>query len=245
MKTRINLDRIEEFVCLEPEVGEQLLPLYPDFLSEEKKKQFELHREGCENCQERWKLWQVTGLSLRIMAFLRQAKVFLENQQYEEAIRKYNHAMELAPNVLSTLEGQELFHTDAWLPLTAARTKEKDIMSYIAPSYAPGMYELAAATESFALFPISVEYADGKVQGQFTTAGSQVFFELLEVDQEFKNGVQLVGKIRQGSHRSVKIWKITPGKRHRLGMITQLFGTAEFSEIIQTLRAFNVFFISE
>ena len=88
MKTRINLDRIEEFVCLEPEVGEQLLPLYPEFLSEEEKKQFELHREGCENCQERWKLWQVTGLALRIEAILQQAKTLLENHQYEEAIRK-------------------------------------------------------------------------------------------------------------------------------------------------------------
>lgn len=240
MKTRINLDHIEEFVCLEPEVGEQLLPLYPDFLSEEEKKQFELHRDGCENCQERWKLWQVTGLALRIEAILKQAKTLLENHQYEEAIRKYNQAIALDPNVLNTPEGQEFFHVEAWLPLTAARSKEEDLMPYVAPSYAPENYQLAAA-ESIIPFPLSVEYAEGKVRGRFTTAGNQVFFELLETSQEFKNGVKLVGKITQGPEISFKIWKITPGKRYRLETVTHLFGAAEFAEIIQALRSFEVF----
>jgi hypothetical protein len=148
--------------------------------------------------------------------------------------------MALDPNVLTSPEGQEFFHTKAWLPLTAAQIKEKDIMPYIAPSYAPEVYEMAAA-ESLTSFPISVEYAEGKVRGQFTTAGSQVFFELLDTGQEFKNGLKLVGKISRGSDISFKIWTIRPGKRHRLETVTTLFGVAEFPEIIQALRSFKIF----
>lgn len=239
METTVNLDRIKHFVCLEPEVGEHLLPLYPDFLSEQEKKQFELHREGCEYCQERWKLWQVTGLSLRIRAILKHAAALLKEHRHEDALREYNRAIALDPYVLDTPEGETFFQEEVGLPLTAAKIKEKNIMPYVAPSYAPETYELAAA-ESFDLFPVSVEYAEGKVRGKFTVAGRLVFFELLEAEEEFKQGVTLIGKVVQESSVSLKLWHITPGKKHRLETLANLFGAARFPDVIQALRTFKV-----
>jgi tetratricopeptide (TPR) repeat protein len=239
MKHIMNLDRLEEFVCLEPEAGAELLPLYPEFLSGDDKVRFELHREGCEYCQEHWNLWRVTGLALRATAIMQRANEFLQERRYEEAIQEYNRAVALAPNVLATQAAQEFFQADTWLSLTAARMGKKDVMPYVAPSYEPGRYQLAAA-DSSATFPIDVEYAEGNVQGKFSVAGRLVFFELVKAEQEFTNGITLVGQVGQGARALLKIWNIVPGKRQRLDTLTNLFGEADFPDIIQELRSFKV-----
>lgn len=235
----IKLDRLEEFVCLEPEVGAELLPLYPDFLSDDDITRFERHREGCERCQEHWNLWRVTGLALRVAAIMQRANGCLQERRYEEAIQEYNRAVALDPHVAATPEGQEFFQADTWLPLTAARMREKDLMPYVAPSYEPGRYQLAAADASTA-FPIAVEYAEGKVQGKFHVAGRLVFFELVKAEQEYANGITLTGQVGQGTTPSLKIWNIVPGKRQRLDTLTNLFGEAHLPDIIQELRTFKV-----
>jgi len=239
METKIDLDILDHFLCLEPEVGEELLPLYPEFLSAEEKEQFELHLEGCESCQEHWKLWRATGLALRIEALLKRANTLLEEQHYEKAIAAYNNAMELEPNVLDSTAGQAFFHIGTWLPLTAARSKEEDIMPYLVPGYAPETYEIAAA-KSLSPFPLIVEYADGKVKGEITSAGRLIFFELTEASEEFEVGVMLVGKILKPVVM-LKAWEIVRGKKQRLGTVADLFGSAEFPNVVKTLRTFRVF----
>lgn len=239
MHTNVNWNIIDHYLCLEPEVGEELLPLYPEFLGAEEKAQFERHVEACEYCQECWKLWQAKGLALRIEALLKRAQALLAEGQYDRALERYNKAVEIEPSVLETPEGQEFFRAGAWLPLTAARSKEEDIMRYLAPSYAPETYEIAAA-KSLSPFPVSVEYADGKVKGEITAAGRVVFFELLEASEEFETGIMLVGKILQPVVM-LKAWEITRGEKHKLGTITSLFGSTEFPDVVRTLRTFRVF----
>lgn len=239
MDIQIDLNTIEDFLCVEPEVGEKLLPFYPEFLSTEEKEQFELHLQGCEYCQKWWKLWETIGLPVRIDALLKQAKVLLEEHQYDEAVETCNDAIELDPEVLDSEVGQDFFCSGAWLQLTAANIKGKDIMPYIFPSYAPGTYELAAATQDIP-FPIMVNYADGKVKGKISAGGTSIFFELLEAREDFANGIHLFGRILQPSV-ALKVWQIRPGKKHRLGTIASLFGSKDLQDISDTLRTFRVF----
>ena len=58
--------------------------------------------------------------------------------------------------------------------------------------------------------------------------------------KEFEGGVMLVGKILQPVVM-LKAWKITPGEKHKLGTIASLFGSAEFPDVVKTLRTFRVF----
>ncbi len=238
MKTKIDLHILEQYECLEPEAGEELLPLYPEFLTEEETVWFEEHLGGCELCREAVKLWQVTGLPMRVSALAKRAKTCLEDRHYEDAIRIYNHALQLEPNIATTESGQDFFQSGAWLSLTAAGIDEQDLMPYVAPSYAPEAYQLAAAAPSDP-FPLEVEFADGRVKGTLTSAGRSVFFELLESREEFETGVTLVGKILQPV-LLLKAWEIVGEKKCKLGTILELFGSAEFSEIVKTLGSFKV-----
>lgn len=239
MDTNVNWHIIDHYLCLEPEFGEELLPLYPEFLGAEEKAQFELHVEACEYCQECWKLWQAKGLALRIEALLKRAQALLAEGHYDRALERYNKAVDIEPRVLETPEGQEFFRAEVWLPLTTARSKEVDILPYLTPSYAPETYEIAAA-KSLSPFPLTVEYADGKIKGEITAAGRVVFFELMEASEEFEAGVMLVGKILQPMVM-LKAWEIVRGKKQRLGTIADLFGSSEFPDVINTLRTFKVF----
>ncbi len=236
METRLDPDILEKFVCLEPDVGEELLPLYPESLSPEDRKLFELHRQGCEYCQERWKLWQVTGIPLRIQAILKRTQLLFAERHYEDAVAQCNNVIELKAQVLDTREGQELFHFEASPSLTAARIKNEDIMPYLDPE----IEVLAAAKKSVSL-PVSLEYAEGKVKGKFSAAGRFVFFELLEHSSEFKSGVVLVGKILHPK-TMFKTWTLFQEKKKlRLGTIADLFGSAEFPDIVSSLRTFSVY----
>jgi hypothetical protein len=249
MEIRIDLDILEGFVCLEPDVGEALLPLYPDMLSADEKARFELHLEGCDLCREQMKLWRVTGQALRLEALVKRATDVLANHRYAEAIDLYNRVLRIEPNFADIAAGGEFFQAEVWHPLTAARHKERDLTPYLAPSYAPERYQLAAAATTD-IFPLTVEFADGKVKGKITTAGQSVFFELIETQAEFDAGLTLVGRILQPV-RLLKAWDIRAGapvdaaggaerKKHRLGTLSDLFQSVEFSEVLETLRSFNV-----
>jgi tetratricopeptide (TPR) repeat protein len=239
MNTKIDLNILEEFVCLEPKIGERLLLLYPDFLSAEEKTRVELHLKGCELCQERLKLWRVTGLKLRIPAFIKQARELLQERHYDEAIRLYNIALELDPKMMATSEGQAFFDSEAWFALTTARTEDQDLTPYVAPSYAPERYQMAAAKIPEPL-PLAVEFADGKVKGEFSSAGQLVFFELLETWEEFEAGVMLVGHILQPVVM-LRAWEIPRGQKQRLGTIEALFGAGESSDVLNAISMFKVF----
>jgi hypothetical protein len=76
------------------------------------------------------------------------------------------------------------------------------------------------------------------VKGKVTSAGRLVFFELTETRAEFETGVTLVGKILQPIVM-LKTWEITRGKKQRLGTIADLFGSAEFPDLVKTLRTFS------
>lgn len=243
MKTKINLHIIENFQCLEPEIGKTLLPFYPEFLETDQRTRFELHLEICEHCQERWKLWQATGFSLRIETLLEWAQALLEERQYEEAITAYNRVIALAPDVIETTAGQKIFRSEAWLTLTAAWNKEQDLLSYLTPNDSPGAYEMAAATSAFSSFPLMVEYDRGRIKGKITAIGRLIFFELLETGKGLESGIRLVGKILQPAV-ALCIWEISSREKKRLGTIESLFGSTDFPDVIRTLKTFRVFPLS-
>lgn len=235
----INFFILEHALCLEPEVGEDLLPFYPEFLSPEKKAQFELHLEGCEFCQERWKLWQATGLALRVEAILNQAKDLLQHRQYAEAIARYNHALAIAPEIFETADALEFLQHDAWMPLNSARSKTRDISLFVVPNHEPGAQVLAAASVVSA-FPITLEYDQGNVMLKISALGRFIFSELVHVSQEFEAGIQVVGK-EASVKTALRTWTLLPGKKYKLGAIDVLFGSADFADIVRTLRTFRVF----
>ncbi len=239
MKTIIDVHVLEQFECLEPEVGAQLLPLYPEFLSEEERQEFELHREGCESCQERLKLWQVTGGAVRGQQLVTRARDLLREKRYEEAIQSYNHALALQPELSTSLEGLAFFQAKTWASVTAATMQDESLMPYIEPSYEPDRYQLAAAP-ALSPFPLSVEYADGLVRATFSVAGRQVFFMILEAHEEFSKGVKLIGKVTRETSCSFELWNVRPGKKCRLGTLVDIFGHAELADIVEALRTFKV-----
>ena len=238
MNIVLNLHILENYPCLEPEAGEELLPLYPEFLSDEDNAAFEAHREICQSCQEHWKLWQASGLAIRAETFLTYAEKLLEKHRHEEAVAAYNKALLLDPGVAHTQEGDRFLLSGAWLPLTAARSKQQDIFSYIAPNYTPGAVEMNAA-KALSPFPIVLEYAGGKVKGKIFAIGRLIFFELLEANEEFEAGIQLVGGSCRPSVEFI-VWSVIPGKKCRLGTAETLFGTAGFADVVKSLRSFRV-----
>jgi hypothetical protein len=88
--------------------------------------------------------------------------------------------------------------------------------------------------------PLAVEFADGKVKGEFSSAGQLVFFELTETREEFEASVMLVGRILQPVVL-LKAWEITQGPKHRLGTIEALFGAGEASDVLNAISLFKVF----
>jgi hypothetical protein len=239
MNTTVDLDILKTYPCLEPEVGEELLLFYPDFLTAEEKQQFESHLEGCEACQERLKVRHIMGHLVHIKMILKQARIFLEARRYDDAIALYNRVLEREPDLSDTSIGQEFFHPDMLFPMTAARSETKDLMPYIFPEYSPETYALSATTTRYP-FPLTVEYAHGKVKGTLTTAGKLIFFTLEEAKEEFEKGVKLVGKIL---HPTVtfKVWGLALGKPERLGTIESLFGSPDFMDIARMLHTLRVF----
>lgn len=239
MDMTLDLTTLKHAECLEPEVGADFVPLYPVFLSAEEKQQFEQHLAICQYCQELKKLWQVTGVSLGIEHLLEQGTTLLQQQRYAQAIACYNRVLELEPDALDHLESQVLSQADHCFSATGATCREKALLPYIFPSYAPGEYKMAAATPEI-LFPIFLEYADGDVKGKLSVAGTSVFFEVLEARGDFANGLILIGQILQPTC-SLKMWEMTPGKKHRLGAIASLFGVHDLQHVANTLRTFKVF----
>jgi len=239
MQTTIDTIILEHYCCLEPEIGENALFLYPEFLSAHEKHVFERHLQGCESCQERRKLWLSIGLGVRIQTLLQQVTALVSARQYLEAIDMYNNVLELQPDLLDTPEGEACFDAGAWLSLTAAWSKDTEITPYLAPSYAPERYEMAAAKTGKA-FPLAIEYAEGNVKGKISTAGRLVFFELVDVSEEFAAGIMLVGKVLNPISM-LKTWKIITGKKERLGSVGDLFESVELPDIINTLKMFRVF----
>lgn len=239
MQTQIDKIILEHYCCLEPEVGEDKLFLYPEFLSTHEKQRFEQHLQGCESCQERRKLWLSIGLRARIQSLLERAKALVIAGQYLEAIDLYNKILELQPNLLDMPEGVLCFEAGAWLSLTAARSKDTELTPYIAPDHAPEYYEMAAATTTKA-FPLAVEYASGKVKGKISTAGRLVFFELVDASEEFAAGIMLVGKVLNPV-TMLKSWEIVGDKKQRLGSVSDLFKSIDLPDIINTLKTFRVF----
>lgn len=239
MPTTIDTVILDQYCCLEPEVGEHLLFLYPEFLSSHEKQMFERHLQGCESCRERRKLWLATGLGARMTAMLQQITDLVTSRHYFEAIDLYNVTLEIQPTLLDSAEGEACFKAGAWLSPTAARSQDLDITPYLAPGYAPERYEMAAAKTGRA-FPLAIEYADGKVKGKISTAGRLVFFEVVEVSEEFAAGVTLVGKVLKPV-TMLKTWEIIIGKKQRLGVLSDLFESVELTDIINTLKRFRVF----
>lgn len=237
MPTTINTFILDHYCCLEPEVGEHLLFLYPEFLSVSEKQVFERHLRGCESCQERCKLWKAVALETRTKAMLARVQALIADRQYAEAIELYNNALELQPDLIDAPEREACF--ELALPPTAARTGEMEITPYLAQEYAPERYEMAAAKTGKA-FPLTVEYADGKVKGKIVTAGRLVFFELLEVSEEFAAGIMLVGKVLNPV-TMLKTWEILSGKKQRLGAVEDLFESVEMPDVINTVKRFRVF----
>ena len=240
MPIEVDLDIITQYCCLEPEIGEALLYLYPEFLSDEQRAAFERHLEGCEFCQERRKLWQATGLDVRAAALLKQVKVLFTERRYEQAVGLYNQTLSLQGELWDRPEGRECFQAGAKLSLTAARSKKRDILPYFDPRSAPGAHELAAAAPH-SIFPLTVEYAEGKVKGNISTLGRQVFFELQDVSDEFRDGIVLVGKILRPAPL-LKSWELTLGEKQRLGTLNELFGGTkiELPQVIDSVAMFQV-----
>ncbi len=237
----IQVDQVilEQYCCLEPEVGEHLLFLYPEFLSDEQKEAFELHAQECESCRERQKFWQATGLAVRIEALLNQVTSLIGEQGYQEALDIYNQILTIQPDVWTTPAGKSCFQAGAWQSLTAARSKDRDLTPYLASGYAPHTSQMAAAGSS-RIFPLTVEYADGEITGKLSTAGRQVFFELVQVSKNFQAGILLVGTI----HHPVvmlKSWSILPGQKQRLGIMYDLFESVELPHITDALQRFHVY----
>ena len=239
MHTTIDTIILEHYCCLEPDVGENVLFLYPEFLSAHEKQMFERHLQGCESCRERRKLWLAIGLGARIKALLQYVASLITARQYLEAIDMYNNVLELQPDLLETPEGEACFEAGAWLSLTAARSTDTEITPYLAPGYTPERYEMAAAKTAKA-FPLAIEYAEGKVTGKISTAGRLVFFEVVDVSEEFAAGIMLVGKVLNPV-AMLKTWKIIRGKKQRLGAVGDLFESVELPDIINTLKMFRVF----
>lgn len=185
MPVEVDLDILTQYCCLEPECGEQLVFLYPEFLSDEQRSAFELHLEGCESCRERRKLWQATGLRVRLDALLKQAERFFAENRHEEAVELYLPILTLQADLRPGDEGIRTFQEGRGLPLTAARSKQRDILPYFRPRNAPDAYELAAAAPH-SIFPLTVEYAEGNVKGKISTQALLVFFELQDVSEEFR-----------------------------------------------------------
>lgn len=238
METRLNFDILEQFVCLEPEVGEELLPRYPEFLTPEECEQFELHLQGCELCQERVKLWQVSGVPLRVEAIAAQTRRLFGEKQYDAAVSLCNHAVVLNPSLLDTPEGREMVYGEPQFSLSAATVRDEDILPY----FQPDVEVLAAAKKKISL-PVSLEYrglTGGKVTGRFSAAGRFVFFELLDYTTEFAHGVELIGKTL-APQTMIKRWTIhQEKKKRRLGTIAELFGNAELPDIVNSLQTFCV-----
>jgi hypothetical protein len=239
MNTTLDLDILKTYPCLEPEVGEELLLFYPDFLTAEEKQQFEIHLEGCEACQERLKLRHVIGHLAQIKMILKQARILMGARRYDDAIALYNRVLGREPDLLDTSTGQEFFHSNVLFPMTVARSETKDLMPYIFPEYSPETYALSATT-THNPFPLAVEYAHGKVKGTLTTAGKLLFFTVEEAKEEFEKGVKLVGRILHPTI-ALKVWDLIPGKPKRLGTIESLFGSPEFTDITKMLSTLRVF----
>jgi tetratricopeptide (TPR) repeat protein len=239
MNTTVDLDILKTYPCLEPEVGEELLLFYPDFLTADEKQQFETHLEGCEACQESLKARHIMEHLAHIKMILKQARILMEARRYDGAIALYNRVLEREPDLLDTSTGQEFFHSNVLFPVTTARGETKDLIPYIFPEYSPETYTLSAST-THNPFPLAVEYAHGKVKGTLTTAGKLIFFTLEEAKEEFEKGVKLVGKILHPA-TMLRVWGLALGKPERLGTIESLFGSPDFMDIARMLNTLRVF----
>jgi len=239
MPIHVDQDILEHYCCLEPEVGEQLLFLYPEFLSDDQKQAFELHVQTCEACRERQKFWQAMGLAFRVEALLNRVTSLIVHQDYQGAFETYNQLLGIHPDIWKTLAGETCFQAGAWQSLTAARSKDRDFTPYLAPGYAPQTYQLAAAS-SFHIFPLTIKYAGGKITGKLSTVGRQVFFELVDASDEFQEGILLAGTILQPVIM-LKSWSIVPGRKQRLGRLHEFFESVELPHVIDALRRFKVY----
>jgi len=239
MNITIDTILLEYGECLEPEVGAEWLLFYPGLLSAAERQIFEQHLTACDYCREMRKFWHLTGIHVGVDTVLKQAEDDLRNRRYESAIARYNRIARFVPNIGESEAGQALWSLARWHRLTAAKTPTRNLLAMIFPSHALGSYAMAAAANETA-FPIFVEYADGQVKGKISASGTFLFFELLELSEEFRRGVFLVGRYLDPPI-PMYLWKITPGQKHRLGTILSVFGGAEVEKISNALRTFNVF----
>ncbi len=236
--TRKHIMNNEEYLCIEPEAGKDLLFRYPEFLSQEEQEQFKLHLSICDYCQEQWNMWRSMALSLRVPALLEQAQDLLTALQYEEAIEIYNDAVKIEPSIGQQEEGLSFFQHQIWLPLTTAKSKDRDILEHIAPELT-SVAEKMVAAPSISPFPVTLEYADGEVKAKIFTIGKFVYFQLIEARRTFETGVRLIGKVLSPSIK-LTTWEFLQGKKQKLGTIDSLFGSAKFEDVIQTLKTFKV-----
>ena len=97
MRTKINLTIINEYCCLDPDCGENIVHLYPDLLTDEQKRLFKIHLKICEKCQELFKfyIWLYDRLKRypQQWAFKRlfdRGKDYYDQANFSNAIKTYS-----------------------------------------------------------------------------------------------------------------------------------------------------------
>ena len=185
---------LDEYECIDQNRGRYIYDYMTGAVSETQKQEFEDHLILCLKCQED-------------VEYMR--SVVRRLKAYEE--QKSTERIETLPEI----------------PLTVTMIADRNDLD-ITPDYYGESWreELAASTgtsDTFA-FPITVEYADGRVIAQFLKRMGQVFFRLKEVTidpQEFE--CALVYTPSCASSAEAETFECQEEREIRLGTFHELF----------------------
>lgn len=209
---------LEEFACIDPEVGSVYLDGYVmETLSEDQRQAFENHLVFCLPCQE--------GLAYRR---------WLVDQLQQHPPANFTFSSPQAVFFFETF-------LDKPLPVTSISTP--DIPELIDEYQGKAVVErFAASTEASGklTFPITVKYVDGQVIGQFHKRAGQLFYELKKSTIGGETFPCALIYTPPSDSDDFKVFQLREGLNKRLGAFQEFVPSETIQGMLKVMKQFQL-----
>lgn len=137
-----------------------------------------------------------------------------------------------------------LFREDAANPLPVTAVYDRMTSDLIHDYYAkPLMDRLAAATgkDSELTFPITVEYADGQIIGEFWKRAGYLFYRLKKSAHDQQQYLYTLVYTSPADPEDLRTFELREGENKRLGTFREFVAADTKQTMLQTMRQFRMF----